>query len=363
MTIQEKLIDNKPRETSGSRSANRFDYQKDWALCKALELQLEEDNYVIVLDFHDDILILDSDISPDKIGFYQIKSKRSGVWTKATLIKRETDKMSILGKLLYNYTVFGDFDISLNLVSNATFDMKLADKTKSTEKISISLEELDEKEKVGIFKKVEEELNVNLKDKANLTYLRVTELGASGHDTYTKGKLVEFFSKYENGKYDVNANAAYGILFSEFKKKNDYEWEVGSFEEILKYKAVTRADFEKLINLLIKSSKQYTEWKDVEQELSSNGIGFKEISRIKKKWVDYELQRLDASNEIVQELQNDICKLINDEEDAAYIKMMYSIFSKYSLNNGYPYKIIGIDDAYVKAAILLELKSWSPDDE
>lgn len=302
MTIQEKLIDNKPRETSGSRSANRFDYQKDWALCKALELQLEEDNYVIVLDFHDDILILDSDISPDKIGFYQIKSKRSGVWTKATLIKRETDKMSILGKLLYNYTVFGDFDISLNLVSNATFDMKLADKTKSTEKISISLEELDEKEKVG-------------------------------------------------------------ILFSEFKKKNDYEWEVGSFEEILKYKAVTRADFEKLINLLIKSSKQYTEWKDVEQELSSNGIGFKEISRIKKKWVDYELQRLDASNEIVQELQNDICKLINDEEDAAYIKMMYSIFSKYSLNKGYPYKIIGIDDAYVKAAILLELKSWSPDDE
>lgn len=75
------------------------------------------------------------------------------------------------------------------------------------------------------------------------------------------------------------------------------------------------------------------------------------------------MQRLDASNEIVQELQNDICKLINDEEDAAYIKMMYSIFSKYSLNKGYPYKIIGIDDAYVKAAILLELKSWSPDDE
>ena len=39
------------------------------------------------------------------------------------------------------------------------------------------------------------ELLQNLKDKANLTYLRVTELGASGHDTYTKGKLVEFFSK------------------------------------------------------------------------------------------------------------------------------------------------------------------------
>lgn len=53
--------------------ANRFDYQKDWALYKVLEFQLEDGNYVIVLDFHDDILILDSDISPDKIGFYQIK--------------------------------------------------------------------------------------------------------------------------------------------------------------------------------------------------------------------------------------------------------------------------------------------------
>lgn len=363
MTIQEKLIDNKPRETSGARSANRFDYQKDWALCKALELQLEKDNYVIVLDFHDDILILDSDISPDKIGFYQIKSKKSGVWTRAALVQHETDKMSILGKLLYNYTVFGDFDITLNLVSNATFDMKLADKSKSTEKVSISLEELEDKEKVNLFKKIEDELSINLKDKANLTYLRVTELGASGHDTYTKGKLVEFFSKYENGKYDVNANAAYGILFSEFKKKNDYEWNVDSFDEVLKYKAVTRKDFEKLINLLIKSSKQYTEWKDVEQELSLSGIGLKEITRIKKKWVDYELQRLDASNETVQELQNDICQLINDEDDASCIKMMYSIFKKYSLNKGYPYKFIGIDEAYVKAAILSELKSWSPDDE
>lgn len=363
MTIQEKLIENRPRETSGPRSANRFDYQKDWALCKALELQLEEDNYVIVLDFHDDILILDSDISPDKIGFYQIKSKKSGVWTKASLIKRETNKMSILGKLLYNYTIFGDFDISLNFVSNATYDMKLADKTNSTEKISISLEELDEKEKSGIFKKIEDELSIDLKDKANLTYLRVTELGASGHDTYTKGKLVEFFSKYENGKYDINANAAYGILFSEFKKKNDYEWSIDSFDEVLKYKAVTRKDFEKLINLLIKSSKQYADWRDVEQELSSNGIGLKEISRIKRKWVNYELQRLDASNEIVQELQNDICQLINDEDDATYIKMMYSILKKYSLKKGYPYQIIGIDEAYVKAAILLELKSWSPDDE
>lgn len=49
--------------------ANRFDYQKDWALYKVLEFQLENGNYVIVLDFHDDILILDLDISPDKIGF------------------------------------------------------------------------------------------------------------------------------------------------------------------------------------------------------------------------------------------------------------------------------------------------------
>ena len=55
--------------------------------------------------------------------------------------------------------------------------------------------------------------------------------------------------------------------------------------------------------------------------------------------------------------------IINDEEDAPYIKMMYSIFRKYSIKIGYPYKIIGIDEAYVKAAILLELKSWSPDDE
>ena len=37
----------KPREGSGSSISNRFDFQKDWAICKVLELHEKTEDYLI----------------------------------------------------------------------------------------------------------------------------------------------------------------------------------------------------------------------------------------------------------------------------------------------------------------------------
>jgi hypothetical protein len=62
--LKQQLLDIKPRETSGARTANRFDYQDDWAFCQILELHEADDDYVVVFDYHDDVLVLDSATDP-----------------------------------------------------------------------------------------------------------------------------------------------------------------------------------------------------------------------------------------------------------------------------------------------------------
>ncbi|GAG02404.1 unnamed protein product, partial [marine sediment metagenome] len=77
MSLKTQLIQ-EPRENAGSKSSNRFDYQKNWALCKLLELHLSGRDYILVLDFHEDILVLDSEVDPKEIEFYQIKTTQQG---------------------------------------------------------------------------------------------------------------------------------------------------------------------------------------------------------------------------------------------------------------------------------------------
>jgi hypothetical protein len=89
MSLKDLIVQKKPRETSGPRSANRFDFQKSWALCRLLELHQSGQDYLIVFDYHDDVLVLDSATDPNRIDFYQIKTKQNGHWTRSALVARD----------------------------------------------------------------------------------------------------------------------------------------------------------------------------------------------------------------------------------------------------------------------------------
>ena len=131
MDLKTELIHKKPRENSGSKSGNRFDYQKNWAICKVLELQLSEDNFVIILDFHDDIALINDDKNPDEINFFQIKTKETNHWNISDLIRYKEDKNSILGKMYLNKISFPMHTKSLNFVSNSYCNVELSNESQT----------------------------------------------------------------------------------------------------------------------------------------------------------------------------------------------------------------------------------------
>lgn len=60
-TLVNTLLQTTPRERFGSISGNRRDYQDSWAFCKLLELHQGDADYLLVLDFHEDVLVVTQD--------------------------------------------------------------------------------------------------------------------------------------------------------------------------------------------------------------------------------------------------------------------------------------------------------------
>ena len=128
MNLKDKLKTIKPRENAGSMASNRFDFQKNWAICKLIELSNLNEDFVLAFEFHEDIIVFDSSENPNFIDFYQIKTKNSGKFNLSALLKKQLQKNgngnSILGKLFNNKLNFEEETKSLNLVSNTFFSFK-----------------------------------------------------------------------------------------------------------------------------------------------------------------------------------------------------------------------------------------------
>lgn len=87
MSLKEAFCSVPLRERAGPRTADRFEYQLHWALCHLLGLHESGQDYLITFDYHDDILVFDSESDPQNVAFIQVKTKDGKHWTLNDLIK------------------------------------------------------------------------------------------------------------------------------------------------------------------------------------------------------------------------------------------------------------------------------------
>lgn len=80
MGLAETLVSIPQSERGGEIAQRGFDYQTCWALSQMLEYELDEKNYVFIFEYHDDVLILDDEVSPTQLTFAQVKTREKH-WT------------------------------------------------------------------------------------------------------------------------------------------------------------------------------------------------------------------------------------------------------------------------------------------
>jgi len=363
MNLKEAIVKNKPREIAGATSASRFDYQKDWSICTLLENHSKSSDYLFLFDYHEDLILMDSESNPQKISFYQLKGRKSGNWTIDRLIKSEKGKdgnslLSIIGKL---YDCKSKFDLqteSLNLVSNASFNLHLASGEKALSKSSICIVEITDEDKTKIKQKLIKELSLTAEPQfEDITFLKVTELSLSDSANHTKGKLSDFLELIiPNGKFAIPA--LYKSLFEEVKRRTNYNKEIHSFEDLIIKKGICKRIFNEWLGN-VGAFKNYDEiWTRITNALTNEGVGVLEIKTLKRAWTDFEIETKNPNNEVFLRIRDKVKQLLNELEKTGVLNDLrnYACMNKileYYKQSETEKSVY--DESIIKATILAEI--------
>ncbi len=116
--IIEKLNTVSPREISGSRTMNAYNFQLD--ICAYLILQMlgTEKDFVTFVDYLDDIVILDDATNPTSIVFYQVKSSKDEISISQIISN------SWLAYMDTNLSSFKDADVKSIFLTDSTIAFK-----------------------------------------------------------------------------------------------------------------------------------------------------------------------------------------------------------------------------------------------
>jgi len=312
MTLIKKLKTIIPRENSGSVSSNRFDYQKNWAICKLIDLSKKTD-FLLVFEFYEDIIVFDSSDNPNVIDFYQVKTKEKGKHSISSLLNK-TKGSSILGKLFANKINFNDETSSLNIIANC--DYKLEPKEGEVLGVKICCSELSEKEKKKIAESLSEELSITwLKEYFKTLFFEKSMLTIEHHTELTQQKLNKHIEE-EFNDVKFNPTIAYSTIFDEIKRRNNIEKSLTSFEELIEYKSISKTEFDNMIKVVGSEPKRIQDLKsDIINRIDAEKLPLKFRRFFKSNWSDFEVEYLKPNNLLFKEIEKIISQKVNENED------------------------------------------------
>lgn len=96
------MFDKKVRENAGAQTRARYDFQAHIAMLKIFDLHEQANEYQVILDHFDDVVVVEKSASGDLIDFYQVKTKSGGQWSITALTRPKQgapSPSSIVGKM------------------------------------------------------------------------------------------------------------------------------------------------------------------------------------------------------------------------------------------------------------------------
>jgi len=357
----QSFSDNPVRESSGSRSSNRFDYQKNWSLCELLSLHASNEDYLMVFEHHEDVVVFDSESNPSKAIFYQVKSKSTGNWTIGALVKSSNGDgaQSILGKLYSNYLLFKDNVESMVFTSNQGLSTKLKDNSKSISCTSVEFSKLSDIDKEKIHSAIELDGDEYC-DLFGLGKISIdkTDLRLEDHTSITKGRIVEFFENI-SPESSVNVSLVYKTFFDEIRRKTNYEKSCVDAENIQDHKSISRSKFENMIGISLGRRNDNDLWSDANQALIGDGYTVIEIRKLRCFWQKYIVDKMNVENEYLFQLRqfisSEIIRIEESDSGCSLRDMTNEIIANVDTNVSE-----GYEKVYIEAAILYEVMTDDP---
>lgn len=318
-----------PRERGGPSGSKGYDFQKAWAAAKILQLYQSGNDFLVILDYHEDIIILDSPETPSSAKFYQIKKKKSGYWTANALSQK---KDAILDKLFSNSEKIKLGDKSFFFSSNSALSVTLIRKEiKSTDCESILFSEIDDAEIKTMIKNLSSEhsreiLN-NSKDKI---VFEKSNISPDNMDDVCVGKFASFFE--DNLPHcNVKAKNFYRTLLALVKNKTNYEYLVTNPDILLAEKSVSKKDFLALIKTAESVNVPPNHLSDIINSLEKIDYPLHSIVKIKEHWKSFYLELVSSDNLNIK-IREKMKSYVLESKATSLNILLIDCLSKYKMN-------------------------------
>lgn len=317
MSVQKSLLDDlvgKPqRETAGSSAASRFDYQKNWAFCEMLRRHMENADYLVAFEFHDDVVFLEPSANPTSADFAQVKTSSSAtprkiidLFTRKTL-KDKSKANSILGKMCLNFGgVCSGHEIRILLVSNVAFEFADRD---------ICAKDIEKTYRTKIKDKLLAEIPSLTDDQFDRLHFMVSGVSIDKMQTYLNGQAMELFKTHFGEDHGLNVHNWVRLVQGDIARKNNHPSdEIASADDLIAKKCIGRSYVNDTLAVVAKS-KRTLDMAIVNSELGAAGWSGTDLMRLGKIFPDATYDYTDGANAVVGDIVSKLEALFGQMND------------------------------------------------
>ncbi|MCA0848102.1 dsDNA nuclease domain-containing protein [Salipiger thiooxidans] len=295
------------REVSGSDSAFRFDYQKDWAFCRMIRKHIAGENYLVAFEFHDDVVFLAPSDLPTDVEFLQVKtSKAVSARRLSSLTSRPKGASSILAKMVSNFDgICSSQNIQIILVSNNVYEFSEED---------ICADDLEAKFRGKLLEKLQEEISGFDEARLKKLHFKVTGVSLDAMRSFLDGEAMELFCQKFGEDHGLNVRTWVRLLQSEIRRKNNHPSDaIASAEELVEHKCISHEFVEETLHTMHAKARDCVDINFVSQLLHAASWNSLDIFRLQKRIPQASNDFYDPTNKEVRDLSISIKALSVDQ--------------------------------------------------
>ncbi len=302
-SLKDRFATVRPREDAGTRTSNRYDYQVNWSILLLLKMLQSNSQFVLVMDYYDDVILVDTLNDPKFARFHQVKTKTPGNWTITQLSRAcgHAEPRSIISRMYDNLNLFRGCDVRCYFISNASFRVKdVGGKTLTFEHFDFGHSPAHSDEQNSLTQAVLNDFAPPLAaDWLEKVKLETSTLGINSQAATVQGEMLKFFSGQE--VLASHITSIYEALYLTLRAKVGFEQRFNDFLAQMEEKCLDRAEVEKMLaRAATRPQTAMTEWSSIELDLQQTGMSLMDRLKHKRLGLDYLARRQQGSADAVK---------------------------------------------------------------
>lgn len=307
MNFHDQLTDKFTKERGGRHGGKGHEFQRYWALCHLLKLDLEQDDYLLLIEYIEDVAVFDAECTPSSVDLIQLKKKDgTAKWTKANLCRRPKDGLSVLAKLFESQRIIPESNATVAFISNAPVSLPLKSKMDSVAQVEFIATELDDSLKAELQGLIADELSCQPAD-IRWDKIRFVQchLALNDLEKHAQGHVVAYLAQ-KFPDHSARADVLCKALYAEIAVRATNTLDAASFDELRRMRGISKTQLDEMLAVTFSRKPVLQVLDEALLGLTSEGVPFNERNAIRVAGRRFAVERTSQLNLLLPALEQQI---------------------------------------------------------